>query len=378
MIIGNGLAFCEDGVLRERALVVNGDLIESIGENPVDPRELSVDAEGGYIVPGFVEIHMHGAMGADFSDGSYEGNIAMSEFLLRCGITSFLGTTMTLPLEHIAGLFEQARPLIDKEVDGRSVLRGIYMEGPFISKEKRGAQNEAFIQVPDIQVFRDLFEKSGHAIRIVVIAPETEGGMDFVREAGAICRVSIAHTTADYDTAMEAFRMGANHVTHLFNGMPPFHHREPGVVGAAADAGAFVELICDGHHLHPSVIRAAFRLYGDDKVCLVSDAMPACGMPDGNFDLGGQAVTVRNGAATIASGSLAGSVTVLTDCFRNAVRFGIPLESALKAVTINPSISAGLDHLVGSFAPGKRADILVLGKDLSLKTVILGGRRQLI
>ena len=190
--------------------------------------------------------------------------------------------------------------------------------------------------------------------------------MDFIRQASQLCTVSLAHTTADYDTAMNAFENGAKHVTHLFNGMPPFHHRRPGVVGAAADTGVFVELISDGHHIHPSMVRSVFRLFGDDKVCLISDAMRACGMPEGRYDLGGQVVTVNYGAARIDSGSLAGSVTVLTDCFRKAVQFGVPLECALKAATINPATSAGLDHLLGSLAVGKRADILILNKDLSL------------
>lgn len=378
MIIGNGLVFCEDGVFREGQIITADGLIASVEGPAHDVARLDLDAEGGYIVPGFVEIHMHGAVGFDFSDGQVEGNHAIAAFLLRQGVTSFLGTSMTLPFERLTDIFETAGPFVGEEIQGQAVLRGIYMEGPFISVEKRGAQNEEFIRDADFSIFENLYERSGRAIRFVVIAPEIGNGMEFIRAASRLCTVSLAHTTAEYDTAMNAFGNGARHVTHLFNGMPPFHHRQPGVVGAAADAGAFVELISDGHHIHPSMVRSVFRLFGDDKVCLVSDAMRACGIPEGRYDLGGQAVTVKDGAARIDSGSLAGSVTVLTDCFRKAVQFGVPLEYALKAATVNPATSAGLDHLVGSLAVGKRADILLLEKDLSLKAVLLGGRLQLI
>lgn len=187
-----------------------------------------------------------------------------------------------------------------------------------------------------------------------------------------MCSVSLAHSCADYDVAHRAFLSGANHVTHVFNGMPAFHHRDPGIVGAAVESSAFVELICDGIHVHPAMVQAVFKLFGDDRVCLISDAMRACGMPDGQYDLGGQMVSVANHCATIP-GSLAGSITVLTDCLRNAVQFGISLESAVKAATINPARSVGLDS-IGAILRGKEADMLVLNRDLTIKEIILQGK----
>lgn len=251
------------------------------------------------------------------------------------------------------------------------------MEGPFFHPEKRGAQNPEYIIPPDLDLFLKLNEVSGGNIRTVAVAPETLGGLDFVAAASKICSVSLAHSCADYDTASRAFAAGANHVTHVFNGMPAFHHRDPGIVGASVGTDAYVELICDGIHVHPAMIQSVFRLYGEDRVCLISDAMRACGMPDGQYDLGGQTVTVAGGRATIGTGSLAGSVTVLADCFRRAVKYGIPLAAALKAATINPARSVGLDHIVGSITIGKQADILILNADLSLKNVILGGQLQI-
>lgn len=374
MVIKNGIVFCDDGVLRAADLELQGDRVAAVTEPGKAAGESVLDAAGCYVVPGYVDIHIHGAMGADFSDGDPEGVRTMARFLLTQGVTSFLGTSMALSQARLTEVYTAARPLFGQSVPDGATLRGINMEGPFFSQEKRGAQNPEFIIPPNFEMFTRLNEASGGNIRTVAVAPETEGGLDFVERASKVCSVSIAHTSAGYDTAHQALERGANHVTHVFNGMTPFHHRDPGIVGAAVDSNAYVELICDGIHVHPAMVRSVFRLFGEDRMCLISDAMRACGMPEGKYDLGGQMVTVANNAATIDNGSLAGSVCVLSQCVRNAVKFGIPLESALKAATINPARSVGLDGQVGSVTPGKRADLLVLDKDLALRQVILGGQ----
>lgn len=371
MRITNGILFCEDGAFRAEELELQGDRIAAIGGN-TDASEQVLDAQGCYVVPGFVDIHIHGAVGADFSDGEPDGLRAMARFLLSQGVTSFLGTSMALPEGRLEQIYQAAKPFFGQSVDG-ATLRGINMEGPFFSQEKRGAQNPEYIIPPNFEIFSRLNEASGGNIRTVAVAPETEGGLAFVEKASKVCAVSIAHSCANYDTAHQAFERGASHVTHVFNGMSPFHHRDPGIVGAAVGSGAYVEVICDGIHVHPAVIRSVFQLYGEDRVCLISDAMRACGMPDGKYDLGGQMVTVANGCATINTGSLAGSVSVLSQCFRNAVKFGIPLEKALKAATKNPAQSVELDD-IGVIAPGKRADLLVLDKDLEIKRIIKDGQ----
>ncbi|HHY51885.1 MAG TPA: N-acetylglucosamine-6-phosphate deacetylase [Clostridiales bacterium] len=376
MLIQNGTLFCEDGTFRALDLEIQGDKIAAIGPGIKAGGQEVLDATGCYVVPGLVDIHIHGAMGADFSDGEEASIQTMARYLLSQGVTSFLGTSMALPEERLSHIFRTARPLVGRVSPGMAVLRGINMEGPFFNLEKRGAQNPEYIIPPDAEMFRRLNADSGESIRTVAVAPESPGGLEFIEEVSKICSVSLAHSSAGYQIARQAFERGANHVTHLFNGMSPFHHRDPGIVGAAVGTDAYVELICDGVHVHPAVVQAVFQLFGEDRVCLVSDAMRACGMPDGQYDLGGQTVTVAGGCATIASGSLAGSITVLTDCLRRAVTFGIPLEAALKAATINPARSVGLDHVVGSLSTGKQADLLVLQKDLSLKHVILAGRVQ--
>lgn len=372
MIIKNGVLFCDDGIFRALDMKTREDKIVSIGSRFADSQDV-LDASDCYVVPGFVDIHIHGAMGADLSDGTSDSIRTMGGYLLSQGVTSFLGTSMALPEERLSQIFRTARPFVGQACPGRATLRGINMEGPFFNIEKRGAQNPKYIIPPDYDLFLHLNEASGGNIRTVAVAPETVGGLDFIAAASAVCSVSLAHSCADYDTAMRAFEKGADHVTHIFNGMSPFLHRDPGIVGAAVCTDAYIELISDGIHVHPAVVQSVFRLFGEDRVCLISDAMRACGMPDGQYDLGGQTVAVSGSRAIIETGSLAGSVTVLTDCFRRAVQFGIPLEAALKAATINPARSVGLDGEIGTLTCGKRADIILLHHDLSLKHVISGG-----
>jgi len=373
VIIAGGIVFCDDGVFRKLNIEIENGIITAIKESCHNSVRDIVDARDRYVVPGLVDIHTHGAMGADFSDGTKEATQEIARYLLSCGVTSFLGTTMTLPERQLLEICKTARPFINADCPNQAVLRGIHLEGPFIGQEKRGAQNAAYIIGPDHSMLMRLHEASGMAVMLAVVAPEVDGAIGFIQEAASVCTVSLAHSSADYETANEAFSKGANHVTHLFNGMDPLNHREPGIIGAAFDRGAYVELIADGIHIHPSVVRAAFKLFGDDRVCLISDSLRACGLADGEYGLGGQMVTVAGRSATIDNGSLAGSVTNLADCMRNAIEYGVPVSTALKAATINPAKSVGIDKEIGSLTLGKRADILVLEQDLQLKNIIHGG-----
>jgi len=375
MVIKNGNVFCNDGIFRKTDIEVTCNTISAIGEKLPGTGQEIVDAADHYVVPGLVDVHMHGAMGADFSDGTVDAIRDIAKYQLENGVTSFLGTTMTLPEKQLHDICAVSREFINADLPDQAVIRGIHLEGPFIGFERRGAQNAAYIVPPDILMFKRFNEASGDSVKIIVAAPEVEGCIDFIRAASKECAVSLAHSSAGYDMASKGFAAGANHVTHLFNGMDPFNHREPGIAGAAFDSGAYVELISDGVHIHPSVVRAVFKLFGSDRVCLISDSMRACGLEDGQYDLGGQSVTVAGRTATIENGSLAGSVTPLTDCLRRAVEFGVPLADALKAATVTPAKSAGIDHDIGSISIGKRADILIMNKELQLKHVIFNGTR---
>lgn len=358
--------------------VVQGDIeiqdgkILRVGKNlPRREEDLAVDCEEGYtVVPGFVDVHIHGCAGADTCDGTREAIETMSKFLLQHGVTSFCPTTMTTGKEIIERALLAAKDVMDHPVEDGARVVGVNMEGPFIAKERKGAQKEEDILAPDWELFRHFYDLSGGIVRLVAVATEQPGGYEFVEKAKELCAVSIAHTTADYDQAKMAFDKGVTHATHLFNAMNGLHHRRPGVVGAVFDDDRVRgELICDGFHIHQAVLRTAFRVLGDRAV-VVSDSMRANGMAEGEeFDLGGQMVTVRGGKATLADGTLAGSVTNLHQEVKNLVSFGIPMPQAVKAATLIPARAIGLDGEIGSIAPGKRADLVVLDKDLEIVAV---------
>lgn len=383
MVIRNGLVFTGSGTFAKGDLIIDRNHKITAVPKPKDASDLEVvgafafsypedeemiDAEGLYVFPGLVDVHIHGAVGQDFCDGSQEGLTQIAAYLRSEGITSFCPTSMTLPAEELKEIFKS----IQSVATGREYARilGIHMEGPFIAPEKKGAQKASHIQKPDIPLFRDLNDACGGNIRLVTIAPEQPGSMEFIRELHDTVSISLGHSPAGYDTALKAFEIGACHATHLFNAMAPLHHRDPGIIGAAADSPhVMVEVICDGIHVHPAVIRTIFRIFGEDRVILISDSMRATGMTDGIYELGGQEVHKKGSRATLSDGTLAGSVTNLFDCLKNAVSFGIPLESAVKAATRNPARSIG-ENEIGVLAPGKEADVLLVDRDLNLVRVL--------
>ncbi len=335
-----------------------------------------VDGQGLYAIPGLVDIHFHGCVAHDICDGTHEAIAAIARYQLQNGVTSICPATMTLPeaeLQHICSTVAGYTPGPEQ-----ARLLGIYLEGPFLAHSKKGAQNPAFLQAPDIAIYRRLQEAAGGKIRVVAIAPEEPGGMELINALAGEVTLTLAHTAASYETASQALRQGARQVTHLYNAMPPFSHREPGVVGAAMDAPhCRVELITDGIHIHPAVVRATFRMFGPERIILISDSMMATGLRDGRYSLGGQAVDVCGRKATLTEGgAIAGSATNLLDCLRTAVhQMGIPLESAVRCATQNPAEAIGCAESIGSIAPGKLADLLLLDENLVLRQVYCGGRR---
>lgn len=371
MLIKNGLVFCEDFALREKDVHTELDRISE----PQEQQEV-FDAAGCIVAPGFIDIHIHGAYGTDFCDSTREAHENISRYLASVGVTSYLGTTMAMKKPVLVNMVRVAGEFMDNPLEGGAIMRGINLEGPFASLEKKGAMDPNNLIDPDFELFLELNEASGGRIRLNDVAPEKPGALDFIARTSEICVVSLHHSSADYELAKEAFLKGASHVTHLYNAMNSFSHRAPGLIGAAADYASSVELISDGHHVHPAAVRIAFSIFGEDRVCLISDAMMACGMSDGVYELGGQQVTVKEGLATLASGTIAGSATPLTESFRRAVvDFGIPLESALRAATANPAQVLGMQDEIGSIGVGKRADLTLLdGETLEVRHVVLGGK----
>ena len=357
-----GGAFVDGGIEFDAAIKTVGAAVEG-----------GLDANGCYLIPGLIDIHTHAAVGEDASDGKAEGMPKMARYYASKGVTSWCPTTMTLKEPELTRAMHVIRDF-QRPADGAKVA-GVNLEGPFVSYAKRGAQNADNIHAPDAAMFHRLNEASGGIVRLITIAPEEPGGIETIREISKTCTVSLGHTTADYDTAMAAYDAGARHATHLFNAMPALGHRAPGVIAAASDAGATVELITDGLHIHPAVVRLTHRLFGD-RLVLISDSLRCAGMPDGDYMLGGQPITMKNGKATLKdSDTLAGSCIHLYDGLRRAVEFGVPLASAITAATLTPAKAIGRDGEIGSLDPGKCADFVVLDRDLNVRAVFIDGRQ---
>ena len=366
MIIKGGKVFQEDGSFLEQALYINDHRLVDKAEHQDD--EKVIDAEGLLVLPGLVDIHSHGAAGEDFSDGNPEGLKKILQYEKRCGITSYCPTSMTFPKERLRQIFASIK---GAQTEEEAKVVGINMEGPFLDPAKKGAHVEEWIAAPDAAFVRELNQDVDGLVRLVTLAPNMDGAEEFIKEMHEEVCISLGHTAADYDCASRAMKLGAHHVTHLYNAMQPFGHRAPGLIGAAMDdPECMVELICDGYHIHPSAIRAAFRMFGPERVILISDSMRATGMENGTYELGGQEVTVKDRKAVLKDGTLAGSATNLYGCMCKAVEFGIPLEQAIMAVTANPARSIGIFDQVGSIRIGKQADLLLVSENLELKRVI--------
>lgn len=369
----HGLIFQEQGEFIPGTVYLCNDRIVSKADyQNAEGEEIVIDARNQYVIPGLTDIHFHGCMGSDCCDGTPEAFRTIAEYQLKQGVTSITPATMTMPEETLSEICRTAR---DFTCPNGADFCGLYMEGPFISLEKKGAQNESYIRPADTAMLNRLQDISGGKIRTVVVAPETQGAMEFIRENQETVNISLAHTTADYDTAKKALSLGASQLTHMYNAMPPFSHRAPGPIGAAAEHDhCMAELICDGVHIHPSVVRASLKLFSDDRIIFISDSMRAAGMEDGEYDLGGQAVTVKGNLAVLSDGTIAGSATNLMDCMRTAVlKMDIPLASAVKCAAVNPVKAIGLWKDYGSLTPGKYANIVILNKDLGLETVFHRG-----
>ena len=352
--------------------VENGRFCRVLGEAAED----AVDLLGAYVLPGLIDVHTHGNSGADFSDGNAAGVEKMARYMAKNGVTSFAPASMTLPYETLEKAFASARAFVDARPSDAAALRGIQMEGPFFSEKKKGAQNGAYLRNPDFEAFKALQDGCGGLVRIVDVAPELPGAEEFIRKAKALCTVSIAHTDADYDAARRGIAAGVTHLTHLYNAMPAIHHRKPGVIAAAAEAETVsAELISDGQHVHPASVRLAFRIFGASRMVLISDSLRCCGMPDGEYELGGQQVFLQGGVARLADGTIAGSATNLFDCMRRAVSFGIPREDAIRAATYNPARQIGALSEVGSISDGKVADFVLCDAELNRQAVYLAGEK---
>ena len=349
-------------------------------EKPQFGEKEVLDGEGAYAIPGLIDLHFHGCKGDDFCDGNEEAIERIAQYEASIGVTAIAPATMTLPVEELKQILSVAAKYKKKGTSPKAAdLVGINMEGPFISKVKKGAQDERNIIPCNVEIAEQFLEASDGLVKFIGIAPEdNKDYLEFIEEMKGKVNISLAHTNADYDTAKKAFDAGANHAVHLYNAMPAFTHRAPGVVGAVYDGKhVMAEIICDGIHIHPAMVRATFEMMGADRMILISDSMRATGMPDGQYTLGGLDVKVVGKRATLVSdGAIAGSATNLADCMRTVVKeMQIPLETAVACATINPAKSLGIDDQYGSIKAGKKADIVLLKDNLDLQAVVKDGVR---
>lgn len=341
--------------------------IVAVGENlPYSPQDMVVDCAGYSIIPSFMDVHIHGSNMADCSDGDVQGILDMANFLLSEGVTYFCPTIMTISKEAIIKAVNAVEEAIKIQTEGAKIV-GIHLEGPFISVEKKGAQKEENILLPDFELFKELFEMS--EIKLVTIAPELPNAMEFIEKASKLCTVSLGHTTADYQTCEKAFAKGASQATHLFNAMPGLHHREPSLIGAFMANDVMAEIICDGKHINKNLVKSMFTAFSD-KLIVVSDSTRLCGMEEGTIGtLGDQEIVLKNGLAYLQNGTIAGSALSLHKAFLNLVSWGVPMGKAVKSLSYNPAKTLGMEDKMGSIEVGKEANLLVLDENLNIVAV---------
>ena len=316
-----------------------------------------INAGGNRLIPGLIDVHTHGCAGSDTMDADFE---PMCRFYAEHGITSFLPTTMTMG-------YDSLERVTNAETDfaGANIL-GFHFEGPYISPKHKGAQNEKYIKNPSYEDF-ERFKN----VKMISVAPELQGSMEFIKAVAPDCAVSIGHTDCNYETALTAIENGAKCLTHTYNAMPPLHHRNPGPIGAAFEKHIYAQLICDGFHISKPVVLATYKMFGADRMTLISDSIRCAGLPDGEYESGGLKVFLKDGAARLADGTIAGSSATLLDCVKTAVKFGIPFDDAVKMASETPANMLGIKK--GRIEQGYDADLLIVDNEINLKTVIING-----
>lgn len=343
--------------------------------NPDDSDDEIIEGKGRYLSPGFIDIHIHGAGNHDTMEGTFDALETISKTIAEHGTTTFLPTTMTVDTKEIRKAVEAAK-VAQGQVSGASI-GGVHLEGPFINEGAIGAQNPKYVQKPTLEAFKEMVGNNLDLIKNITMAPEVEGALElipYLRENGI--NVAMGHSVATYEQAMEGIRAGVNHSTHLFNAMTPFTHRKPGVVGAIFDTDITTETISDGIHVTYPSLRTAYKIKTSDKVLLITDAMMACGMPDGTYSLGGQAVISKEGAARLTSGALAGSILTMDKAVKNVFEHtNLPLHEVIKMASYNGALFIGAEKNTGKIALNYDADLLILSDDLKVEHVFIKGKQ---
>ena len=377
-VIKNGMVITPSKTIEKGVVVFEDGKITEVGRRKrvKVPRSAKLlDASGKIVAPGFVDIHVHGGKGRDVMDASYEAVKEIAKFLVSHGTTSFVPTTISAPRSELLKAVKTVKTAMEKGTDGAEVL-GAHLEGPYINLEKRGAHDANYVRSPSLNEFEEIWETSNHSVKIVTLAPELEGSemlMQRLREFGIVA--SIGHSNATYTQAVDAIKHGVRHATHMFNRMSGFDPREPGVAGAILVHDELTaELICDNIHVHPAAMNLLIRVKGSERVVLVTDAIRAAGMPDGEYALGEQRVIVKDGVSRLESGDFAGSTLTMDRAVRNMMRLlGISVQTAVKMATINPAVVINVDENKGSLQPGKDADVVIIDDEINVYMTIVKG-----
>ena len=372
LAVKNGKFIVKDRIESGKALLFTNRILAFVNEEDIPEDTEIIDANGGYVSPGFIDLHIHGYLGRDVCDASEESMRIISKGLLENGVTGYLPTTMTVDMKTVQGAIDVCRELMgESDFDGSTIL-GVHAEGPFISASKKGAQDERYILKPDA----DFVKRNADVIKIITLAPEEDENFKAIREMvlDTDVVVSMGHTSADYKTAMEGVAAGVRHTTHLFNAMSLMTHRAPGVVGAALNSDVSCELIVDGYHVNSDLFELVYKLKGR-KLCFITDCLPAGGLPEGEYTLGGARIIYRDNICRLADGTIAGSVLRLNEgvfgVYKNS---NIPLYECVNCASLNPATTLGIEDRKGSLEVGKDADILILDENFKVMKTIIGGK----
>ena len=372
LAVKHGKFIVKDKIESGKVLLFTDKILAFVREEDIPDGVEVIDAEGGYVAPGFIDLHIHGYLGRDVCDASEESMRIISKGLLENGVTGYLPTTMTVDMKTVQGAIDVCRQLMDEDDFDGSAILGVHAEGPFISASKKGAQDERFILKPDAEFVK----KNADVIRIITLAPEEDENFSAIRNIviDTDVVVSMGHTSADYRTAMDGVAAGVKHTTHLFNAMSLMTHRAPGVVGAALNSDVSCELIVDGYHVNSDLFDLVYKLKGR-KLCFITDCLPAGGLPEGEYTLGGARIIYRDNICRLPDGTIAGSVLRLNKGVWNVYQnSNIPLYECVNCASLNPATTLGIKDQKGSLEVGKDADIVILDEEFNVKKTIIGGK----
>lgn len=379
-IIKNGLVY-ENHAIHKQDIYIEEGIITAIGgrqeEAGMQEDALILDAEGRFVLPGFIDVHTHGAVGVDVNQADEEGFSKISRFFASQGTTSWLCSILTDTNEKTLWCIREAVRFMKKQTAGAQ-LAGIHLEGPFLSPEYKGAMPEALLQQGNTELLRTYQEAAGGAVRYMTVSPEVSGVPELIKQAGDMgIRAAIGHSGADYDTAWDCIRRGAVSATHTFNAMKLMHQHFPAISGAVLESDIYCEAICDGRHLHPGTVRILLKAKGPDRVIAVTDSIMAAGMPDGEYTLGVNTIIVKDGDARLRDGVRAGSTLTMINALKNLKSYtGRPLEDLVPLLTENPARMLGIYESTGSIAVGKKADITILDEQLFVTDTMIEGKHQ--